>query len=143
AAKHDNEFQTNHPPQYDEREEFEKALKSLEEAMKEYKAAKQSTDDDELKAVRVLRAENRVIAAFEMLQSIDPDLERRVLWEERKAKFKKGDTNEKEHILEGLGKGLAILLLTPFVVAGGAIFAAGSIVYGAGKVVVGLGNLLT
>lgn len=50
---------------------------------------------------------------------------------------------EKESILEGLGKGLAILLMTPFLVAGAALFASGALMYGVGKTIVGLGHLFT
>jgi hypothetical protein len=43
----------------------------------------------------------------------------------------------------GVGKGLAILLITPFALVAGVLFGAGTLVYGAGDLVKGIGTVLT
>ncbi|CAL1712111.1 unnamed protein product [Somion occarium] len=52
-------------------------------------------------------------------------------------------TDEREEMTHPIAKGLAMLLVAPFVMAGGVVFAAGAILYGAGMVFVGLGDALT
>ena len=44
--------------------------------------------------------------------------------------FLRSDETGKEHILAGVGKGLAILLITPFALAGGVLVRAGALIYG-------------
>jgi hypothetical protein len=84
-----------------------------------------------------------IIRAMEDLAKMSPDAEARSYWRNQVAGFAAGNRNVREHILADVGKGLLILLATPFALAGAVLFAAGGIVYGAGSIVKGLGNLLT
>jgi hypothetical protein len=126
------------PPEYDPELEWTQALLQVQDRLREYREAKASNDPD---AIRL--AENLVVAAMRRVAQIHPDPEERQHWMQRATDFVEADDKGKEHILEGLGKGLLILLATPFAVAAGAVFAAGAIVYGAGKVIGGIGQVLT
>lgn len=59
------------------------------------------------------------------------------------AAFERSDKAGKNKIVHELGRGFAVLLVTPLALAGAALVAAGAVLYGTGKVVAGLGNLLT
>lgn len=130
------------PPEYTLGYEWQVALCNLQTRLQELKREKQwwnwKGDPKRVKATEEL-----VIAAMRRLASIHPDPAIQGEWNERADKFSTGEEKEKEGIAEGVGKGVAILLVTPFALAGGAVFAAGAMVYGIGKIVVGLGNVLT
>jgi hypothetical protein len=131
-------MQSGPPPDYDPELEWTQALLQVQDWLKEYREAKASGDRD-----RIRRAEELVVAAMLRVAQIHPDPVEKEHWKQRAKDFVKADDKGKEHILEGLGKGLLILLATPFAVAAGAVFAAGAIVYGAGKVIGGIGQVLT
>jgi len=117
---------------------WQAALRDLQRLIEQYEAAK-GRDDQE--AINVL--EPKIAAAMRRLSEGHPDPRVREYWKTRAENFAGGDKKEKEHILADVGKGLLILLATPFVLVGGVLFAAGGIIYGVGSVVKGLGNLLT
>jgi hypothetical protein len=64
-------------------------------------------------------------------------------WKKKVDPFLQSDETGKEHILAGVGEGLAILLITPFALVSGVLFGAGALVYGAGVLVKGIGMVLT
>jgi len=80
---------------------------------------------------------------MERLAEMSPDDQIRSYWSNRAVEFAAGNRDVREHILADIGRGLLILLATPFALAGVVLFAAGGIVYGAGSIVKGLGNVLT
>ena len=114
---------------------WQEALRRLHRLMDQYKEAQRG----ELSA----RLEKEIIRAMEDLAEISPDDETSRYWRNQAAEFAAGNREVKEHILADVGKGLLILLATPFALAGGVLFAAGAIIYGAGSLVKGLGKLLT
>jgi hypothetical protein len=87
--------------------------------------------------------EVKIVVTMRKVGDAYPDNESKSEWYKQAELFESGSSEEKEHILMPLTKGLGILIAAPFAVAGGAIFAAGGILYGAGKTIQGVGNLLT
>lgn len=57
--------------------------------------------------------------------------------------WENGDEKTREKMLHPFLQGLAILLVTPFALVGGVLFAAGAIIWGVGKMLVGVGDLFT
>jgi hypothetical protein len=119
-------------------ENWQRALRNLEAQMAQYEKAR-ADGDEALQGQLAIR----IVEAMRNLSNIHPRPEMRNYWRGRADAFEVGDNTERGHILVDVGKGLLILLATPFALAGAAIFAAGAIVYGAGTLVKGLGNALT
>lgn len=115
-------------------ERWQRSLRNLRRQIGEYEAA-----TDEVK----LRLAPRIVATMQELATIHDDPAVREYWAERAEAFASGNTESKGHILADIGKGLLILIATPFALVGAVLFAAGGIIYGAGSIVKGLGNLLT
>jgi len=112
------------------------ALQDMHIKFKEYNAAKKKGKDD-------AEEEKQVVKAIKRVADSHPDPQVRVHWQQRAESFQNGDDNAKTHILEDIGKGLGILLITPFALVAAVLFGAGAVIYGVGSVVKGLGNLLT
>ncbi|OCB87257.1 hypothetical protein A7U60_g5584 [Sanghuangporus baumii] len=51
--------------------------------------------------------------------------------------------SEKDTIMMGITRGFAILLCTPVIFAGAAVFSVGAMLYGSGKIIIGLGHVAT
>jgi hypothetical protein len=64
-------------------------------------------------------------------------------WNAKANEFEQGDAVKRKDMLEELGKGLGILLVSPLVIAGGCIYGVGLLCYGIGTVIAGMGNVLT
>ncbi|TDL26909.1 hypothetical protein BD410DRAFT_763097 [Rickenella mellea] len=130
------------PPAYERHDEaaWQEALRDLQAKLDAYDELKRSPNPD---ASSIHEAEECVVAAMRRLAEIHPDPKVKKQWTERAHAFANADDDHKLDVLKDIGKGVAILLATPFMLAGGVVFAAGAIVYGVGQIVVGLGNLLT
>lgn len=113
-------------------------LEALQNLMKQCEEARSRNDTTAIHSIEI-----KIVSTMRSVGDAYPDEESKQEWHEKADAYERGNDEEKEHILMPLAKGLAILIATPFAVAGGAIFAAGAIVYGAGKTVEGVGNVLT
>lgn len=82
-----------------------------------------------------------IIGTMIQLASLHPDA--RVKDEIKKQAERIESADDKENVFRDFRKGVGLLLLTPFALAGAAVFAAGTLIYGSGKIVIGLGNILT
>jgi hypothetical protein len=58
-------------------------------------------------------------------------------WKKKTETFLRSDETGKKNILAGVGKGFAILLITPFALAAGVLVGAGTLINGAGVLVNG------
>ncbi|KAF8603612.1 hypothetical protein BDV93DRAFT_155774 [Ceratobasidium sp. AG-I] len=130
----------NPPPAYDQQQEeaVRVQLIALKILMEQREEARVRGDQ-----VATCVIDNRIVATMRLVGDAYPAGETRIEWYRKADVYERGNTEEKEHILMPLAKGLGILIATPFALAAGVIFAAGAIIYGAGKTVMGLGNLLT
>jgi len=133
----------NKPSRNGDEEEWQRALRRLQQLMKLYEEARKRDDTESATALAQMITE-----VMQRLADIHPDPRVQEEWRARAEAFSAaGDSNEgdgvRDHILADIGVGLLILLATPFALAGAALFAAGGIIYGAGSVVMGVGNLLT
>jgi hypothetical protein len=114
-------------------ENWERALRNLEQLMAQYEASQEVSDE----------LVQRVVQALRLLSEIHPDPRVRNHFRGRAEAFASGNAKDRKHILADVGKGVLILLATPFALVGAVLFAAGTIVYGAGMFVKGVGSLLT
>jgi len=122
-------------PNAGDEENWREALRQLQGLMSQYEGARSETVKN--------RLARQIVDAMRRLGSIHPDQAVRQHWRERADAFNSADEKGKEHILADVGKGLVILLATPFLLVGAVLFAAGGILYGAGTFVKGVGRLLT
>jgi hypothetical protein len=113
----------------DEDEMWRAALRDLQTKIAAYDTAKKNGYE--------------VVKAIKHVADSHPDPQVRAHWRQKAEEFEKGDDKVKSNILLDIGKGLGILLITPFALAGAVIFGAGAIIYGVGSVIKGLGSLLT
>lgn len=117
---------------------WKEALENLQEKMKRYAEVAKK---DNKKATK--NAIDSVVDAMQKVGDSHCDPPVREHWYAKAEAFGKGNDEEREGMLTDIGKGLLILLATPFLLVGGVLFAAGAIIYGVGSVVKGLGNLVT
>jgi hypothetical protein len=117
---------------------WQAALKSLKADLNNYEAAQKSNDEG-LKKKEGLN----IVESMQRIGDSHPDPNMRDYWKKKAEEFLQSDETGKEHILAGVGKGLAILLITPFALLAGVLFGAGTLIYGAGVLVKGLGTVLT
>jgi len=114
------------------------ALDNLNTQMVTYNVVSKQGDDVETEAEA-----QKVAAAMRNVGDSHADPRITKEWHKKAQRFSKAGPSERVELFDDIGKGLLILLATPFLLAGAAIFAAGAIVYGAGTLVKGLGNVLT
>jgi hypothetical protein len=119
----------------DDEETWQTALKDLQ---RQLVACKEATFDETRK-----EEEKKLIVGMKRVGDSHPDPKVRMHWEEKAKAFEKGNQKEKDNILEELGRGLLILLLTPFALVGAVLFGAGAIIYGVGSIIKGLGTVMT
>jgi len=115
------------------------ALQNLQHDLAAYDTAKNKGGD----VAVVEEEEKKLVKAMKRVGNSHPDPQVRDHWLQKALSFEKGNKKDKTNILQDLGKGLGILLLTPVALAGAAMFGAGAIIYGVGSFIKGLGNLLT
>jgi len=118
--------------------EWKAALKNMQLDVVAYDDAKKAGNEAEKK-----KEEWKIVEGMRRLAHIHPDVNVRKHWEESAKAFEKGDEKTKSHILGDIGKGLLILLATPFALAGVVLFGTGAIIYGVGTFIKGLGTVLT
>ncbi|KAF7331272.1 MFS general substrate transporter [Mycena kentingensis (nom. inval.)] len=123
------------PPRYSDSpppvsaEEHVALLKRLiTQKLKEYARAKTRAERDLLSA--------EIVGYMRKIAAISPDAKERAEYAARADQLEKAQGEEKDHILKDIGVGLGLILLMPFIAAGG-------ILYGVGSLVKGIGNLLT
>ncbi|PSR94552.1 hypothetical protein PHLCEN_2v4420 [Hermanssonia centrifuga] len=119
-------------------QQWKSAVGDVEQALILYRKAKADGDTD-VKTKLEQEIPHRLRAAGDCA----PDPETRAKLCSGADAFEKGDEKSRWEMIHPLLQGLAILLATPFAVAGVAIVASGTILYGSGKVLLGFGDLLT
>jgi hypothetical protein len=121
-----------------EEESWKASLDGLKKQMTVYQNVSKKEDH------RATEAEaQKVVAAMRNVGDSHTDPRVKKEWHEKAVKFSKANASERVTLFDDIGKGLLILLATPFALAGAVIFGAGAIVYGVGMLVKGLGNVLT
>ncbi|KAF7306214.1 MFS general substrate transporter [Mycena indigotica] len=80
--------------------------------------------------------QKEIIKLMRQLADTHPEPCERKRWEEQADNLDNATEEEREHILLDIGKGLGLILVLPFLFAGG-------VLYGVGLFVKGVGNLLT
>jgi len=121
--------------------------KAKVEASRRGAEAASSNTQDRQERIRMLQG--LIIGGMLKLASIHPDPSVKAEWNGRAAEVKETFDNpnateaEKESVLEGIGKGVGILLITPFLLVGGAIFTVGAVLGGVGKTLSGIGRVIT
>jgi hypothetical protein len=137
-----NMTRTSGPSPPKEEENWKASLQHLHKRMGVYDGASKRIDYPEAEAEAEAEAE-KVAAAMRRVgdNHTDPDVKK--VWYEKADNFATASPSERATLFDDIGKGLLILLATPFALAGAAIFSAGAILYGTGMLVKGLGNVLT
>ena len=113
-------------------------LNTLNADLNNYEVA-QKNNDEGLKK----KGESNIIEGFQRIGDSHPDPDTGDYWKKKAEAFLQNDENGKGHIPVGVGKGLVILLITPFALVAGVLFGAGTLVYCAGVLFKGLGTVLT
>jgi len=116
--------------------------------------SEQLEDQERVQNIRV--HEQLVLEGMRRLARTHPDPTAQTDWaaraenfartlEEAKKSGKDGspESTEEDSIMKDIGKGLALIALTPVALAGACIFASGAIMYGTGKLIVGIGHAMT
>ncbi|KXN90865.1 hypothetical protein AN958_03519 [Leucoagaricus sp. SymC.cos] len=78
---------------------------------------------------------------MERVANSHPDLEVKKFWREKARTFRGGNMEERESVLDEIGRGILVLLSTPFVLVGGALRGVGSLLGGVASVLTGIGGL--
>ncbi|KAJ7671847.1 hypothetical protein B0H17DRAFT_1084809 [Mycena rosella] len=112
-------------------EEWQEMLSKLKKKLRRYEQAKKRGDEETIK--RLVREIGQLMSSLADGHS-DPEV--RAEWTRKANNFEKAPEEAKEHMLLDIGKGLGIIVASPFLVAGG-------ILYGVGLFAQGVGNLLT
>lgn len=119
-------------------EEWKGVLRDLTNETKAYQDARQSKD-----GVAASQHSARVHQLLLKAAEVHPDPSVKEKFKKDAEEWVKGDAKARDALSHPFVQGMAILLATPFALAGGALFVAGATVYGAGKLLVGLGDMLT
>lgn len=117
---------------------WKEALENMERALVVYDKTAKKGDDKEIEAA----AEN-VVKKMRGVGAAHTDPAVKKEWDDKAERFAKEGKVGRRTMLGDIGMGLALLIATPFALAGAAILAAGGILYGVGSIVKGLGNLMT
>jgi hypothetical protein len=118
--------------------EWKESINDLQTQIVKYNQASEGNNSNESG-----KEAEKVVNAMKRAGDSHPDPKVQKVWYKRAEEFARGNREEKTTMLEDIGKGLVILIATPFALAGAAIFAAGAIVYGAGSLITGLGKAMT
>ncbi|KAJ7474260.1 hypothetical protein FB451DRAFT_1248445 [Mycena latifolia] len=112
-------------------EEWQENLSKLQKKLRKYNRAKKRGDEEAIKRLmREIGQDMRSLAE----SHADPKV--RAEWKEKADEFDRAPEGEQENMLMDIGKGLGIIIISPFLLAGG-------VLYGVGLFTKGLGNLLT
>ncbi|KXN90866.1 hypothetical protein AN958_03520 [Leucoagaricus sp. SymC.cos] len=115
--------------------EWKSSLRNLEHHMDTYKSRSRGGGDLEQEAEGVAKAMEEVAASH-------PDPKVKTHWRDKARAFRAASSEERDGILEEIGKGFLILLTTPFLLVGAVMQAAGGILAGVGSILKGLGRLM-
>lgn len=127
------------PPPYPEAAEVEwnEALQNLDKRMRIYYSRAKAADNKEEMDNYV----EDIALAMEDVASRHPDPKVQKEYRTKAQKLRNSTSDKREGILEDIGKGLLILLTTPFFLVGTALQAADQILRGVGSILRGLGKL--
>lgn len=114
------------------------ALQDLQKQIVVYESAKIANDPFILRV-----EEQKVVEGMRRVGENHPDPGVRQEWNDQADAFRHGDHEEKKHILGDLGRGLRILLMSPFWLAGGVFLVVGGMINGVGCALKGMGTALT
>ncbi|KAF5351882.1 hypothetical protein D9756_007685 [Leucocoprinus leucothites] len=130
-----NEASASRAPTDAQRElEWKSSLRNLEHVMDTYKSRSGESGVSERDVEQVAEAMEQVAASH-----ADPVV--KTHWRERAKAFRAARADERDGILEEIGKGFLMLLTTPFFLVGAVLQAAGGILNGVGSILGGLGRL--
>lgn len=126
------------PPSYPEAAEVEwnEALQNLNKRMVIYSQAKSVGNKREMD-----NCVEDIALAMEDVASKHPDPKVKKEYLTKAQKLRNSASDKHEGILEDIGKGLLILLTTPFALVGAVLQGAGQILGGVGSILRGLGKL--
>ncbi|KAJ7152469.1 hypothetical protein C8R46DRAFT_1121307 [Mycena filopes] len=114
-----------------EEEKWQEMLAKLQKLLKKYDRAKKRGDEEAMK-----RLAADIEASMRAMADTHPDPAVKAEWTTKADDFGKAPEDAKENMLLDIGKGLALIIASPFMLAGG-------VLYGVGLFTKGLGNLLT
>jgi len=125
-------------PSYPEAAEAEwnEALQNLDQRMLIYSQAKAGGNERDMDS-----AAEDVALAMEDVANKHPDPQVKKEYRTKAEKLRDSTGDNREGILEDIGKGLLILLTTPFALVGTVLLGVGQILGGVGTILRGLGKL--
>ncbi|KAJ7751877.1 hypothetical protein DFH07DRAFT_825742 [Mycena maculata] len=112
-------------------EEWRQTAAKLQKKLRKHNRAQKRGDETTIKSL-----EREIGELMRRLAQGHSDPAVRAEWARRADEFDKVSEVDKQNILLDIGKGLGIIVASPFILAGG-------VLYGAGLLTQGLGNLLT
>ncbi|KAJ7836979.1 hypothetical protein B0H13DRAFT_184783 [Mycena leptocephala] len=112
-------------------EEWQKDLAKLQKKLKKYNRAKQRGDVGTAE-----RLKSEIGRDMRGLAESASDPEVRAKWTKNADEFDSASESDKDNMLMNIGKGLGLIIASPFLLAGG-------VLYGVGLFTKGLGDLLT
>ncbi|KAF8910611.1 hypothetical protein CPB84DRAFT_1635768, partial [Gymnopilus junonius] len=86
------------------------------------------------------RAAENVASGMHAVADAHPDEKTRRKWHQNADNFMNASPEERDNALKDIGKGLLMIIATPFVLAGLGLYAAGTIVGGVASVLKGIGK---
>lgn len=127
------------PPAYPSAVEVEwnEALQHLEKKMVIYQQAKMRGNDQEIGG-----AAEDVALAMEDVAAKHPDLKSKKEYRAKADKIRKSTGDNRDAVVEDIGKGLLVLLTTPFALAGAILGGVGQVLGGVGSMLRGLGKVV-
>ncbi|KAJ7159558.1 hypothetical protein C8R46DRAFT_1108595 [Mycena filopes] len=112
-------------------EKWQEMLAKLQKLLKKYDRAKKRGDEEAMK-----RLATDIEASMRAMADTHPDPAVKAEWTTKADDFGKAPDDAKDNMLLDIGKGLALIVASPFMLAGG-------VLYGVGLLTKGLGNLFT
>ncbi|KIJ90408.1 hypothetical protein K443DRAFT_14375 [Laccaria amethystina LaAM-08-1] len=115
--------------------EWTEALQHLEKRMVIYRHAKTGDNDQEIGG-----AAEDVALAMEDVAAKHPDAKVKKAYRTKAAKIRKSTGDNRDAVVEDIGKGLLVLLTTPFALAGAILGGVGQVLGGVGSMLRGWGK---
>lgn len=116
--------------------EWNKALKNLDNKMVVYRRVQAGGNGREMDS-----AAEDIASAMENMANQHPDPRVKAEYRTKAEKLRTSTGGQRESILEDIGKGLLILLTTPFALVGAILGTVGQLLNGVGSILRGLGKL--
>jgi len=117
-------------------EQWRDAVKNLDKQMVLYKEAQGRKDEAEING-----ATERVAVAIENLTEKHPDPKMKQHFKAQAQTLRSASAQEKESVMKEIGKGLLVLLTTPFALISGVLLVVGELLGGLSAVLKGFGKL--